>query len=1560
MSSPPDLWAEAFKALDSTTQLRLSELDIGPLKAAEGIKQIIDSAHQKETDCRKNFGTFKIGKRKVDLGVCFRNIVSWLNKFKEVGDTIVQYDPGYAALPWALFRFILQAATVHLQDMENILEILETTSRLVYHGRVLEVIYSPATVDVQDPLAQQSLDLLNKHLVALYTLILRNLEYCYSKPKQHTIRRGITGIFKPTETQDLLDELEKQERLMLLQAEACRGLLSHQASAQLLSHLDDLFSFYQDLDRKVVAAAAETHRVLVSVGEREKRETLEYISDIRYQSHHSNVSNQRTKKTCEWILRKKRFKEWCDGPSSSVILLNGYAGAGKTFLASKVIDHVNKVKQSGQAMAYFYCKRDDETRRNPQGILRSFIRQIASISHHDDMIHEAVQGLRNKLEKDKCGDLDIPTCQGILATLIRSYTSTTFILDALDECDDEPCAELMTALQTLMEECSRLKLFISSRPDRDIQRYFGSQPLIKIQATDNQDDIRKYVQEKLSSDRRWEGVSLELQEEIQRELLERSNGMFQWAALQMYQLSRLKIKTEESIRERLGHLPEGLTATYDQIWKTIDDLDPYNRRLASRACQWVLCALQPLDTEELATAILLDPESDEIDKMNPVLEKDDIVDLCENLLTPQKSGPGYTWTFCHLSAREYFEKRISDELQSQKLVAMACLKHLTTIDYEEVSTNVPVQDWLRFLSEDTLNWPITGYIRASGLHHVATQDKVNFLESDRFMVLLKRFFGSTQSGSHAYQGWASHAKTPPVFAMCEFGICNLLSDWREDREIDLNGCDSHGQSLLSCAISFRAEPIWRFLLSNKVNVENGYPRPLHCAIRGNYPEAFDALIAAGADLDVVGRDGSESALMLAVELIPPMARGIPSQLTFVKRLLDEGANPNLETSVGNVLSQAIRERKRGVIEILLEAGAKPPNMLWALFEAVWANDAHLVRLWIRKGATAKDLNRIGQTLEPGRSDWISPRSRLSGAVSDRPATSFVLLQEAAEFCSKDVIQTLLDAGAEVNMVVEDSRSGTALAAAVRHALLKQHALPERYEILRLMLALGADPNLSDGLCSPLIWAVASPDKEAVQILLDAGAEPNQVFRGWIYEKVTTNSREFAIPSRRHIEAAPTALCGAVASGNHALAELLLKGGADPNLGPHRDCTESSGLYFRYYWRGSVRLSSPWVKRATENQWLSPLLIATKRNDIRLSKILLRAGADPNAIPEGNSSISALAVAAFNGNLEHCKLLMDAGATLNLPSHACFRNVLFAAISGCEDYKCKIFERWRGSQSSYRGTNDFELGSESGQEITSGRNTEFESDSDYDLSDYYGESTSGSEYDSEDESFCLERVDEKSYSAVILLFMQKGMELPMPIYSSIGTVALGYYRIAGESFHPGSVCAFHPGGQFDQFKWLAPDWVRILWALETSPSPRLPLRSRLRRCGFPRPLPHYVLLVLRFRSPAKQRTAWAATIAINGDCSTTVFRKYRVQLHQRLEPVTDKWKAIVPDNLGSPHHASSTTLEVAELESSRMSPGRKAEWGWRNRDMRIISFQAREFRWLLAVLVALSARVWMSM
>jgi hypothetical protein len=43
-------------------------------------------------------------------------IVQWVDKFKQIGDIAVQYDPGHAILPWAIFRFLLQVNSLTLSD----------------------------------------------------------------------------------------------------------------------------------------------------------------------------------------------------------------------------------------------------------------------------------------------------------------------------------------------------------------------------------------------------------------------------------------------------------------------------------------------------------------------------------------------------------------------------------------------------------------------------------------------------------------------------------------------------------------------------------------------------------------------------------------------------------------------------------------------------------------------------------------------------------------------------------------------------------------------------------------------------------------------------------------------------------------------------------------------------------------------------------------------------------------------------------------------------------------------------------------------------------------------------------------------------------------------------------------------------------------------------------------------------------------------------------------------------------------------------------------------------
>jgi hypothetical protein len=106
------------------------------------------------------------------------------------------------------------------------------------------------------------------------------------------------------------------------------------------------------------------------------------------------------------------------------------------------------------------------------------------------------------------------------------YTKTTLVLDALDECEPDSRGRLVEVIEFLSSRSERpLKVFISSRPDRDIRRRFLDKPNIEIEATHNERDIRKFVDEEIIKHERWREMSPSLQEEIVRVLLDRSQGM---------------------------------------------------------------------------------------------------------------------------------------------------------------------------------------------------------------------------------------------------------------------------------------------------------------------------------------------------------------------------------------------------------------------------------------------------------------------------------------------------------------------------------------------------------------------------------------------------------------------------------------------------------------------------------------------------------------------------------------------------------------------------------------------------------------------------------------------------------------------------------------------------------------------------------------------------------------------------------------------------------------------------------------------------------------------------
>ena len=86
-----------------------------------------------------------------------------------------------------------------------------------------------------------------------------------------------------------------------------------------------------------------------------------------------------------------------------------------------------------------------------------------------------------------------------LQVLTQSPSQTFLILDALDECEESTRTKLVQNLQALLPRCDHpIRIFISSRPNPDIKAELHEGLNRSIEATDNCDDIRRYIDDTIT------------------------------------------------------------------------------------------------------------------------------------------------------------------------------------------------------------------------------------------------------------------------------------------------------------------------------------------------------------------------------------------------------------------------------------------------------------------------------------------------------------------------------------------------------------------------------------------------------------------------------------------------------------------------------------------------------------------------------------------------------------------------------------------------------------------------------------------------------------------------------------------------------------------------------------------------------------------------------------------------------------------------------------------------------------------------------------------------------
>ncbi|PYI31605.1 hypothetical protein BP00DRAFT_474501 [Aspergillus indologenus CBS 114.80] len=432
-----------------------------------------------------------------------------------VGDIGVQFLPQPASVVWPLVKGVMQVPVNAEAETAAAIMTADMLIRVITCGKVYEESY-------RGKLESELWVLLHPALVNLYVAALQLVAFALKRFSQHAASQLVRALLNPQAGQSQVSGLRTRQTELLEVVNSCQNKVASRMSDDILNLLEKI----RDHDSFVVSSFNDLFERL---DERRVTEILDWISPTKEFDRH-NTKKTRAANTCDWILQDEAFQAWEDSVSPGVIWLQGSIGTGKTFLTARIIEHILENGRADEGLAFYYCQHSGQRYENPDDVIRSLLRQLATPAKDDTTkvkIRKDVQDLFAKMN-NKASHPDIQTCKDYLLQSLGHYRRITIVLDALDECDEGLRHQLFDVIDSLVDESQCMaRVFVSARPEPDIKDRFGQYLTIRTNSPKVQRDIGEFIDQKIEvlKTTHWTRISKKVQKEAIETLTERSEGM---------------------------------------------------------------------------------------------------------------------------------------------------------------------------------------------------------------------------------------------------------------------------------------------------------------------------------------------------------------------------------------------------------------------------------------------------------------------------------------------------------------------------------------------------------------------------------------------------------------------------------------------------------------------------------------------------------------------------------------------------------------------------------------------------------------------------------------------------------------------------------------------------------------------------------------------------------------------------------------------------------------------------------------------------------------------------